>query len=118
VASLSNPKFHEEKMNIQDQIKQDVTENKIMLYIKGEKQAPMCGFSATVLNVFNQLGVPYETKNVLADPELRDGIKSFTNWPTIPQIFVDGKFIGGCDITIEMYKTGELQQLVKQALGQ
>lgn len=99
-------------MAIQDQIKKDVEGNKIMLFIKGEKGAPQCGFSAAVLNVFEQLGVDYATKNVLADPELREGIKAFTNWPTIPQIFVGGKFIGGCDITIEMYKSGELQQMI------
>lgn len=102
-------------MAIQDEIKKDVEGNNVMLFIKGEKGAPQCGFSAAVLNVFDQLGVPYATKNVLADPELREGIKMFTNWPTIPQIFVGGKFIGGCDITIEMYKSGELQQMLKEA---
>ena len=100
-------------MNIQDQIKKDITDNKVILYIKGDKGAPQCGFSAAVLNVFDQLGVSYETRNILADPALREGIKTFTNWPTIPQIFVGGKFIGGCDITLEMYKSGELQQMVQ-----
>lgn len=100
-------------MNVHDQIKKDIAENKVMLYIKGEKGAPQCGFSATVMNVFDQLGVPYEARNVLADPALREGIKAFTNWPTIPQIFIGGKFIGGCDITMEMYQNGELQQMVK-----
>lgn len=104
-------------MSIQDDIKKDITENKIMLFIKGEKGAPQCGFSAAVLNVFDQLGVTYVAKNVLADPALRDGIKAFTNWPTIPQIFVGGKFIGGCDITLEMFKNGELQQMVKTVVG-
>lgn len=100
-------------MNIHEQIKKDIEDNKVMLYIKGEKGAPQCGFSAAVLNAFDQLGVAYEVRNVLADPELRDGIKAFTNWPTIPQIFIGGKFIGGCDITMEMFKNGELQQIVK-----
>jgi monothiol glutaredoxin len=100
-------------MNVHDQIKKDIAENKVMLYIKGEKGAPQCGFSATVMNVFEQLGVSYEARNVLADPALREGIKTFTNWPTIPQIFIGGKFIGGCDITMEMYQNGELQQMVK-----
>lgn len=102
----------------QEQIKQDITDNKIMLYIKGEKGAPQCGFSATVMNIFDRLGVDYATKNVLADPALRDGIKAFTNWPTIPQIFVGGQFIGGCDITMEMYQNGELKEMVAKVVGQ
>lgn len=100
-------------MSIQDQIKQDITNNKIMIFIKGEKGAPECGFSATVMNIFDELGVAYETKNVLVDSELRQGIKEFSNWPTIPQIYINGEFIGGCDIAIEMFKNGELQKLVK-----
>lgn len=98
---------------IHEQIEKDITANKVMLYIKGEKDAPRCGFSATVLNVFNQLGVPFETRDVLADKNLRESIKSFSNWPTIPQIYIGGKFIGGCDIMLEMFKNGELQQLVR-----
>lgn len=103
-------------MNIQDQIKKDITENKIMIFAKGDKGQPQCGFSAAVMRTFDSLGVPYEVKNVLADPALRDGIKAFSNWPTIPQIYVNGEFIGGCDITLEMFKTGELQTVVKKAL--
>ena len=103
-------------MSIQEQIKSDIEQNPIILFIKGEKGAPQCGFTAAVLNVFDELGVSYETRNVLMDNDLREGIKTFSNWPTIPQIYIDGKFIGGCDITLEMYKSGELQQLVsKQA---
>lgn len=105
---MSNPIF--------DEIKNDIESNKIMLFIKGEKGAPQCGFSAAVLNVFDQMGVPYEAKNVLASDELRQGIKEFSNWPTIPQIYIGGKFVGGCDITIEMYKNGELQEVVKKTL--
>ena len=100
-------------MNIQDQIKHDIAANKIMLFIKGEKGAPQCGFSSAVLKVFDELGVDYAAKNVLADAELREGIKAFTNWPTIPQVFVDGKFIGGCDIVREMFANGELKVLVQ-----
>lgn len=100
-------------MAIQDQIKNDITQNKIMIYIKGEKGAPECGFSAAVLNVFEELGAPYETRNVLASRELRQGIKEFSSWPTIPQVYIDGEFIGGCDITLEMYKNGELQKLLQ-----
>lgn len=101
-------------MSIHDKIKQDIDNNKIMLFIKGEKNAPQCGFTAAVLDVFHNLNVPFETRNVLADPELRDGIKSYSNWPTIPQIYIQGEFIGGCDITLQMYKSGELQEKINK----
>lgn len=81
--------------------------------MKGEKMAPQCGFSAAVVDVFVKLGVPFETRNVFSSAELRDGIKAFSNWPTIPQIYINGEFIGGCDITMEMFKNGELQKLVE-----
>lgn len=103
-------------MSIQERIKQDITNNKIMLFVKGEKNAPQCGFSAAVLDAFHRLNVPFEVRNVLADPELRDGIKAFSNWPTIPQIYINGEFIGGCDITLEMFKSGELQEKIESAL--
>ena len=99
--------------DIVKKIDDEVKANKIMIYMKGSKDAPQCGFSAAVVEVFNSLNVPFETRDVLADNELRDGIKRYSNWPTIPQIFVNGKFVGGCDITREMFKTGELQELVK-----
>lgn len=102
-------------MSIQEQIKKDVEGNRVMLFIKGEKGAPQCGFSATVLNIFEQLGVPFETRNVLADAALRDGIKQYTNWPTIPQIFINGEFVGGCDIAMEMYRSGELKKMLADA---
>lgn len=101
---------------IQDQIKKDIADNKIMIFAKGDKGAPQCGFSAAVMRAFDTIGAPYAVKNVLSDPALREGIKSFSNWPTIPQIFIGGEFIGGCDITMEMNKSGELQALVKKAL--
>jgi len=103
--------------NIKEQIAKDVAENKIMIYMKGTPQMPQCGFSKAVVDVFEVLDVPFSSKDVLADPVLRDGIKMFTQWPTIPQVFIDGKFIGGCDIIREMYFNGELEPLVKQALG-
>lgn len=99
--------------NITDQIKQDIENNRILLFVKGEKNAPQCGFSATVMNVFNELGVDYTTRDVLASPELRKSLKEFSNWPTFPQVYINGKFIGGCDITLEMYKNGELQEILK-----
>ena len=94
-------------------IDDEVKANKIIVFMKGSKDAPQCGFSAAVVDVYKMLNVPFETRDVLADNELRDGIKKYSNWPTIPQIFINGKFIGGCDIAREMFRTGELQELVK-----
>lgn len=98
-------------------IDKEVKENKIIVYMKGTKAEPQCGFSAAVVDVFNMLGVPFETRNVLEDMELREGVKKYSNWPTIPQVFVNGKFIGGCDITRELFQSGELQKLVKEVLS-
>jgi monothiol glutaredoxin len=99
-----------------DQIESEVKSNKVIIYMKGTKDAPQCGFSAAVVDVFNMLGVSFETRDVLSNSELREGIKKYTNWPTIPQIFIDGKFIGGCDITREMFASGELKKLVEGVL--
>ncbi len=99
-------------MNIQEKLSQTISENKILIFMKGTPEFPQCGFSAAVIDVFKDLKVPFETVNVLDDPEVRDGIKTFSNWPTIPQIYIDGKFIGGCDIVREMHSRGELQTLV------
>jgi len=101
--------------DVQQTIAQQIQDNKILIYMKGTPAFPQCGFSAAVVDVFNRLGVPYQTVNVLDNPEIRDGIKVFSNWPTIPQIYIDGKFIGGCDIVREMYARGELQPLVQAA---
>jgi len=96
-----------------DQIKQDITENAIILYMKGTKEMPQCGFSSTVVQILkNHLGVPFKDVNVLADPIIREGIKMFSNWPTIPQLYIKGEFIGGCDIVREMYQSGEIQALL------
>lgn len=105
-------------MDILDKIDSDVKKNKIMVYMKGTKDAPQCGFSAAVVDVFNSLGVSFETRDVLQDNELREGIKKYSNWSTIPQVFIGGKFLGGCDITRELYQTGELQKIVEEALKQ
>ena len=94
-----------------------VDENKVMVFMKGSKLMPQCGFSNNVVQIFNTLGVPYETVDILADPEIRQGIKDYSNWPTIPQIYIDGEFIGGSDIAIELYQSGELQQMVEVALA-
>ncbi|MCE9624793.1 MAG: Grx4 family monothiol glutaredoxin [Deltaproteobacteria bacterium] len=101
--------------DVQQKIAQQIQDNKILIFMKGTPAFPQCGFSAAVVDVFNRLGAKYETVNVLDDPEIRDGIKSFSNWPTIPQIYIDGKFVGGCDIVREMYQRGELQPLVQAA---
>ncbi|MBO1067165.1 MULTISPECIES: Grx4 family monothiol glutaredoxin [Nostocales] len=94
-----------------------VEENKIMVFMKGNKLMPQCGFSNNVVQILNTLGVPFETIDVLADSEIRQGIKEYSNWPTIPQVYVAGKFIGGSDILIEMYNKGELQEVVEVALA-
>ena len=96
-----------------DQIKKDIAENDVVLFMKGTPMAPMCGFSAAVVQVLNHLGVKYKGVNVLADNEVRQGIKDFSNWPTIPQLYVKGEFVGGCDIVREMAEAGELQTLFK-----
>ena len=86
--------------------------NKVLLFMKGDRQVPQCGFSATVVQIIDQLIPDYATVNVLEDPEIRDGIKEYSSWPTIPQLYVDGEFQGGCDVVREMYETGELQKLL------
>ena len=98
-----------------DIIKDTVTSNDVVLYMKGTPDAPMCGFSAVVVQVLDRLGVKeFKAVNVLADPELRQGIKEFTDWPTIPQLYVKGEFMGGCDIIREMYESGELQTVLEE----
>lgn len=103
---------------VQKKIAEEVKANPIIMYVKGSRQMPMCGFSKAVMDVFGSLGVPFETRDVLSDPELRDGIKQYTNWQTIPQIFIKGEFIGGCDIVRDLYQRGELQKMVKAAVGE
>ncbi len=92
-------------------IQQDVAENEVVLYMKGTPVFPQCGFSAAVVQVLTELGVKFKGIDVLTDPSLRQGIKEYSSWPTIPQLYVKGEFIGGCDIVREMYASGELQQL-------
>ncbi len=97
-----------------DRIQSDISANKVMLFMKGNALFPQCGFSARVVQILTHLGVPFQTANVLEDPGLRDGVKQFSNWPTIPQLYVDGEFVGGCDIVTEMYQSGELETLLKE----
>lgn len=98
-------------------IKQLIADNKIFVFMKGTKLMPQCGFSNNVVQILNSFGVPYETCDVLADPEIRQGIKEFSNWPTIPQLYINGELIGGSDIAIELYQKGELQQMLEVALA-
>jgi monothiol glutaredoxin len=95
-------------------IRQEITDNPVVLFMKGTPMFPQCGFSAAVVQALSNLGVKFKGIDVLSDPGLRDGIKEFTNWPTIPQLYVAGEFVGGCDIVREMYASGELQQLLEQ----
>jgi monothiol glutaredoxin len=92
-------------------------QNKIMVFMKGNKLMPQCGFSNNVVQILNTLGVPFETIDVLSDSEIRQGIKEYSSWPTIPQVYIDGQFVGGSDILIELYQKGELQQMVEVALA-
>jgi len=94
--------------NVQDQIKKEITENPVVLFMKGTPQFPMCGFSGQVVQILDYIGAPYKGVNVLEDPELRQGIKEYANWPTIPQLYIKGEFVGGCDIIREMFQSGEL----------
>ncbi|MGA0235187.1 MAG: Grx4 family monothiol glutaredoxin [Alphaproteobacteria bacterium] len=96
--------------SILTRIQNDVESNQVMLYMKGTPVFPQCGFSAAVVAVLNNVGVEYHSVNVLEDPGVRQGIKEYANWPTIPQLYVNGEFVGGCDIIREMYETGELTQ--------
>ena len=97
-----------------EQIKGDIAQHRVFIYAKGEKNAAMCGFSHRVMQIFNALGVDYGVRNIFSDPNIRPAICAFTNWPTTPQVFVDGQFVGGCDIVSEMYQSGELQKLLEE----
>ncbi|MBY0336097.1 MAG: Grx4 family monothiol glutaredoxin [Acetobacteraceae bacterium] len=102
---MSNPVF--------ERIESDVQSNDVVLYMKGTPVFPQCGFSARVVQILSHVGVPFKGVNVLEDMEIREGIKQYTNWPTIPQLYVKGEFVGGCDIVMEMFQSGELQAMLK-----
>jgi monothiol glutaredoxin len=91
--------------------------SKVLLFMKGTKNFPQCGFSAQVIEVLKRTGAEFETVNILAEPEIRSGMKEYSNWPTFPQLYVDGRFVGGCDIVTDMYQSGELQPVIDTALG-
>ncbi len=102
---MDNPVF--------ERIQKEISENAVVLYMKGTPMFPQCGFSAAVVQILTDLGVPFKGVDVLIDPSLREGIKKFTNWPTIPQLYIKGEFIGGCDIVREMQASGDLHTLLK-----
>jgi monothiol glutaredoxin len=97
-----------------EQIKQDISQNDIVLYMKGTAAFPQCGFSATVVQILSQIGAPFKDVNVLEDADIRQGIKDFANWPTIPQLYIKGEFVGGCDIVRDMFNSGELQDMLAE----
>ena len=98
----------------EERIRQEITEAPVVLYMKGSPVFPQCGFSAAVVQILSHLGVKFKGVDVLADPEIRQGIKEFSSWPTIPQLYVKGEFVGGCDIIREMFDSGELQQFLEE----
>jgi monothiol glutaredoxin len=103
-----------ETTTIDDRIRQSILADPVVLFMKGTPVFPMCGFSAQVVQVLSHLGVPFQSYNVLDDMDLREGIKTFSNWPTIPQLYVKGEFVGGCDIVREMFQSGELHALLEE----
>ena len=97
---------------LKQQVKSDIKNNKVMMYIKGTADAPMCGFSGRVVSVFKEHNVPFKTANILEDEELRAEMKEYSDWPTFPQVYINGEFVGGCDIIMELHETGELTKLL------
>ena len=101
--------------DVMQEIESEIRDNRVVLYMKGNPRFPMCGFSAATVEVLNEIGVPFKAVDILAEGEKREAIKAFSSWPTIPQLFVDGKFVGGCDIVRELHARGELAPLVRGA---
>lgn len=99
-------------MNINERISEQLKEDDVILYMKGERMMPMCGFSATVVDILSQYSVDFKCYNILADDELRQGLKIYSDWPTYPQLYVDGELIGGCDIIRELHESGELEKIL------
>jgi monothiol glutaredoxin len=109
----------EERMarDIQAEIRDEIGRNKVMVYMKGTPSFPMCGFSATTVEILHEAGYPFAHVNILEDQDKREAIKAYSNWPTIPQVYIDGKFVGGCDIMRELHATGDLDRLLKDAFN-
>ncbi len=115
---LNNPSIEEiteadKSLELKSQIENLLKSSKIVLFMKGNASAPQCGFSANSIAILKQVGVPFKTFNILNDPDIRQGLKEYSNWPTYPQLYVNGKLVGGNDIVTEMYQTGELQDYLK-----
>jgi monothiol glutaredoxin len=104
-------------MSIQDRIKQDITQHPVLLYMKGNVQMPLCGFSARAVEILKKYNVPFATIDVLQDEALRQGVKEYSNWPTLPQLYVKGEFVGGCDIMTEMHEAGELRDVLSAVVA-
>jgi len=105
-------------VDINERIKEQLDSHAVLLYMKGTPDFPQCGFSGQTVAALNAIGKPYATVNILEDPEIREGMKVYSNWPTFPQLYVNGELVGGCDIIVEMYHSGELQGLVQDASEQ
>jgi len=101
-------------MNLKEQITNQIKNNKVILFMKGTKEMPMCGFSATVVKILNYYNVKFEAVNILEDPNIRIELSKYSDWPTIPQLFIKGEFVGGCDIALEMHNSGELKTILKK----
>jgi len=102
---------------LQTKIEGQINNSKILIYMKGTAQAPQCGFSAATVQAISSYGCPFDTVDILQDPELRMGLKEFSNWPTFPQVYINGEFVGGCDIVMEMHQRGELEPLARQTVA-
>ncbi|AMW27051.1 MULTISPECIES: Grx4 family monothiol glutaredoxin [Arthrospira] len=102
---------------VEAKIENLINQHKVFVFMKGTKLMPMCGFSNNVVQILNSLGVPFETLDILEDAEIRQGIKEYSNWPTIPQVYINGEFVGGSDVMIELYQKGELQEMLEVALA-
>lgn len=102
-------------MDVIERIKTQLSSSPVLLYMKGTPDFPQCGFSATAVRALNAVGAKYETVNIFEEPELREALKQYSNWPTYPQLYVNGELLGGCDIIVEMYNSGELQKVIGEA---
>ncbi len=102
-------------MDVIDRIKSQLSGSPVLLYMKGTPDFPQCGFSATAVRALNEVGAKFDSVNIFEEPELREALKQYSNWPTYPQLYVNGELIGGCDIIVEMYKSGELKKVVSEA---
>ncbi|XP_058201380.1 monothiol glutaredoxin-S15, mitochondrial [Rhododendron vialii] len=111
-------KLEDSSLSLKDIVEQDIKENPVMIYIKGVPELPRCGFSSLAVRVLQEYNVPFSSRNILEDPELKDSVKAYSNWPTFPQIFIKGEFIGGSDIILSMHKNGELKEKLKDIVAE